>query len=130
MANLPKEAHALLDAANFVTFATQNADGSAQLSVLWVKRDGDDVLISTVRGRQKERNLSRDPRASVLVFPPDNPYRYLEVRGRVTMTDEGGDDLINELSAKYTGKTPYPGIGPDEPRVVVRLTPERVVFRG
>ena len=127
---LPEPAKAWLDGRVFVTVATIEPDGRPHLSVLWVARDGDDILLSTVRGRRKERNLSRDPRITVCAFPEDNPYSYLEVRGVATMTDEGGDDLINALSAKYRGVTPYPGIGPDEPRVVIRVRAEKVVFRG
>ncbi|GAA3026165.1 PPOX class F420-dependent oxidoreductase [Actinokineospora globicatena] len=122
---LSEGAKALLDGANFATLATLNPDGSPQTSVLWIRRDGDDVLLSTVAGRQKEKNLRRDPRVSVTVYAKDNPYSYIEVRGAAELTTEGGDDLINELSEKYTGK-PYSGDSPDTVRVVVRITPERV----
>jgi PPOX class probable F420-dependent enzyme len=127
MPALPDAAKAWLDDKTFVTVATVNDDGSPQLSVLWAKRDGDDVLLSTIKGRRKFENWSRDPRVSVLVPNPANPYEYVEVRGTVTMTDGGGDDLISELSGKYRGVTPYPRIGPDEVRVVVRVHAEHVV---
>jgi hypothetical protein len=65
-----------------------------------------------------------------VVYPLESPYSYVEVRGTATMTSEGGDELISALSQKYQGVTPYPRIGPDEPRVVIRLTPTKVVFRG
>ena len=127
MTQLPDELKDWLDAATFVVLATVNPDGTPQTSVLWAKRDGDDVLLSTVRGRVKERNLLHEPRVSLLVMDPADPYRYYEVRGATTMVDEGGDDLISELSFKYRGITPYPKIGPAEPRVVVRLSADRVV---
>jgi PPOX class probable F420-dependent enzyme len=127
--SLPDDAKALLDSNVFVTLATINDDGSPQLTVNWVKHDGDEVLISTIRGRRKERNLRRDPRVSVLAVNPDNPHNYLEVRGTVTVTEEGGAELIDELSEKYDGVRPYPLRATQPPRVVVRLTPEHVVWR-
>ncbi|MEU1783925.1 PPOX class F420-dependent oxidoreductase [Streptomyces abikoensis] len=114
----------------FVTVATVQPDGSPQLSVTWVKRDGDDLLFSTTVGRRKERNLRRDPRVTVLVNPPNAPYTYAEVRGSADVTTEGGDELIDELSRKYTGKD-YADFNPaakdDAQRVVVRITPRKVV---
>ncbi|HEX4226970.1 MAG TPA: PPOX class F420-dependent oxidoreductase, partial [Pseudonocardiaceae bacterium] len=80
---------ALLDGNNFPVVATINKDGSAQTSVLWAKRDGDTMIFATVRGRLKERNMARDPRVSVSVFDTEDPYNYVEIRGRVEMTDEG-----------------------------------------
>ena len=100
---LPETAKALLDGVNFATIATIEPDGRPQLSVVWVCRDGDDVLVSTIIGRRKHTNLSRDPRATVLVYPADAPYTYVEVRGSVTMTEEGGRELIDELAQKYRG---------------------------
>lgn len=99
---------------------------------MWVTRDGDDVLISTTVGRRKETNLRRDPRVTVVVQPADNPYAYAEIRGQAELTTEGGQELIDKLSLKYTGK-PYaefnPNSGQDDPRVVVRITPRKVVGR-
>ncbi|WP_327064994.1 PPOX class F420-dependent oxidoreductase [Kitasatospora sp. NBC_01250] len=114
----------------FVTLATIQPDGSPQLSVTWVLRDGNDLLISTTVGRRKEQNLRRDPRATVMINPPAAPYTYAEVRGTVSMTGEGGQELINTLSRRYTGKD-YADFNPaskdDAPRVVVRVTPRKVV---
>ncbi|ONF64391.1 PPOX class F420-dependent oxidoreductase [Amycolatopsis keratiniphila] len=115
----------LLDGNNFPILATINADGSAQTSVLWAKRDGDRVVFATVRGRLKERNMARDPRVSVSVFDQENPYDYVEIRGTVEMTDEGGRELINELSHKYLGKD-YPEEPADVVRVLVRITPTKI----
>ena len=123
----------LLDSPVFVNVATIQPDGSPQVSPVWVKRDGEDVLISTVRGRRKTRNLERDPRVTVVVQPADEPYSYAEIRGSVTMTTEGGQELIDELAHKYVGKS-YGEFNPgsaDEPeRVVVRLTPRKIVGQG
>ncbi|AHH93801.1 PPOX class F420-dependent oxidoreductase [Kutzneria viridogrisea] len=117
---------ALVDGPNFATIATINPDGSPQTSVVWVARDGADLLFSTVVGRKKDRNLRRDPRVSVSIFDIAQPYSYIEVRGEVTLTEEGGRELINSLSQKYTGAD-YTADGPEDVRVVVRLTPQRVV---
>ncbi|MFE4371596.1 PPOX class F420-dependent oxidoreductase [Streptomyces sp. NPDC056835] len=122
----------LLDAPVFVNIATIQPDGSPQVSPVWVKRDGNDVLISTTVGRRKELNLRRDPRVTVVAQPTDAPYTYAEIRGTANLTTEGGQELINELSLKYTGK-PYAEFNPasadDAERVVVRITPRKVVGR-
>ncbi|NEE36373.1 TIGR03618 family F420-dependent PPOX class oxidoreductase, partial [Streptomyces sp. SID7982] len=85
---------------------------------------------STTVGRRKEKNLRRDPRVTVVVQPFDAPYSYAEIRGEATLTTDGGQELIDELSVKYTGK-PYaefnPNSGADDPRVVVRISPRKVV---
>ncbi|HEU0130575.1 MAG TPA: PPOX class F420-dependent oxidoreductase [Mycobacteriales bacterium] len=130
MPTLPDTAKAWLDAVSFATLATVNADGSPQTTVHWVARDGDDVLLSTVRGRRHARNLDRDPRVSVLVMDPANPYAYVEVRGTATLTEEGARDLIDDLAEKYRGVRPYPGDAPDAVRVVIRVPPEHVVSYG
>ncbi|MEU7044377.1 PPOX class F420-dependent oxidoreductase [Streptomyces varsoviensis] len=120
----------LLDKPVFVTIATIQPDGSPQLSVVWVKRDGDDLLFSTTVGRRKEKNLRRDPRIAVMINPADAPYSYAEVRGVATITTQGADELIDELSRKYTGKA-YAEFNPaskdDAQRVVVRVEARKVV---
>ncbi|WP_018682458.1 PPOX class F420-dependent oxidoreductase [Actinokineospora enzanensis] len=126
---LSDAARALIDGDNYATLATLNPDGSPQTSVLWVKVDGGDLLLSTTRGRQKEKNLSRDPRVSVTIYDRTNPYRYVEVRGDARLSEEGGRELIDELSQKYTGG-PYTNDAPDAVRVVVRITPERITGRA
>ncbi|OKI58254.1 PPOX class F420-dependent oxidoreductase [Streptomyces sp. MJM1172] len=114
----------------FASIATIQPDGSPQVSVTWLARDGNDLLFSTTVGRRKEKNLSRDPRVTVLINPHNAPYTYAEVRGTAHLTTEGGQDLINQLSRKYTGKD-YADFNPssadDNERVVVRITPRKVV---
>jgi PPOX class probable F420-dependent enzyme len=127
-AQLPETAKAWFDSAEFATIATIEPDGRPQLSVIWVSRDGDDLLVSTVAGRRKHRNLERDPRTTVLLFPKDAPYSYVEVRGTASMTLEGGRELIDEHARKYTGAERYTADdGTDNVRVVVRITPDKVV---
>jgi PPOX class probable F420-dependent enzyme len=115
----------LLDGRNYAVLATVNRDGSPQTSVVWVGRDGADLLFSTVEGRVKHRNMVRDPRVSVTVIDSTDPETYVELRGRVTITRDVGRSLDTRLSWKYDGKDP----GEDRPgavRVVVRMTVEKV----
>jgi PPOX class probable F420-dependent enzyme len=116
---------ALLDAKNYATISTTNPDGSPQSSVIWVIRDGDDLLFSTLRDRRKERNLRRDPRASVSIFSLADPEEYAEVRGTVTITEDEGLVVAHALAQKYTDKDHEPP-APGTERVVIRLTPTKV----
>ena len=125
---LPDAAKALLDAPTYIVLTTLNPDGSPQSTVMWIKRDGEDVVFSTLLGRKKARNLERDPRASVCFYDPANPYVFFTVEGEVTMDPAGGRELINELSMKYGGK-PYPEESPDKVRLVCRLTPAKILER-
>jgi PPOX class probable F420-dependent enzyme len=127
-AALSDTARRLLDEKTYVTLSTVNPDGTPQATVVWARRDGDDVLMSTTSTRQKARNLRKDPHVSVSFYDPADPFVYAEIRGAATVSEEGGRALIDELSVKYTGDG-YP----DEPegtvRVVIRVTPERVLGR-
>ncbi|MFJ7149417.1 PPOX class F420-dependent oxidoreductase [Streptomyces sp. NPDC100445] len=120
----------LLDGTVFIVVGTLQPDGGPQMSPVWVKRDGDDVLFSTTSDRRKYRNLKRDPRVTVVVMNPEQPYEYAEIRGTAELTTEGGQELIDELSRKYTGKD-YADFNPasadDAERVVVRIRPQKVV---
>lgn len=127
---LPEPARAVLDAREFATVATVEPDGTPQLTVVWVKRDGDDVLFSTTRARRKTRNLERDPRCSLLVYPREQPYSYLAIRGTATLTDDPTSSLIIELNGKYTGREGYGQDPPGTMRVIVRLTAEHAVWHG
>ena len=114
----------------FAVVTTIEPSGQPQSSVVWYERDGDDILISTVEGRRKHQNLVRDPRATVLVYDTDNPYSYVEVRGHVVMTREGGRELIDKFARAYQGWDRYPADdGTDNVRVVVRVIPDKGVAR-
>jgi PPOX class probable F420-dependent enzyme len=126
MTKLPQLARDLLDGKNFASIATLLPDGSPQSSIVWIKRDGDDVLFSTIHGRRKTDNMKADPRISVLVTDAANGYRYAEIRGRVELTEDPDAELIEELALKYTGE-PF-GERPGQ-RVIVRVRPEHVVAR-
>jgi PPOX class probable F420-dependent enzyme len=125
---LSETARRLLDDKTYVTLSTVNPNGTPQASVVWAKRDGDDVLISTTSARQKARNLDKNLNASVSFYDPENPFVYAEIRGEATLSEEGGREPIEELSVKYTGDS-YPAEPEGIVRVVIRVTPERVLGR-
>jgi PPOX class probable F420-dependent enzyme len=115
----------LLDGPNYAVLATINPDGSPHSSAMWVGREGDDLVFSTVEGRVKHRNMLRDPRVSVSVLDSADPENYVELRGRVTMTPDPDRLLHIQLSHKYDGTDP----GPDAPgrhRVIVRMVVQKV----
>jgi PPOX class probable F420-dependent enzyme len=107
--------------------ATLMPDGSPQMTQTWVDTDGRNVVVNTVAGFQKVRNMERDPRVALNIADPENPSRYYEVRGRVVgMTTEGGAESIEQLAQKYLGG-PYPWFGGrDQVRVVVTIEAERI----
>jgi PPOX class probable F420-dependent enzyme len=122
---LSDEARRLLNSPIFAVLGTTGANDSVQSSVIWVRTDGDEVLFSTIRGRLKTRNMERNPKVSICAYDPADPYVYVEVRGTVTMVEEGGVELIDELSRAYDGM-PWT-VRPHETRVVVRVTPTKVL---
>jgi PPOX class probable F420-dependent enzyme len=115
----------LLDGRAFAVLATLNPDGTPQTSVIWVARDGDAVVFTTHDGRLKARNLRRDPRASVTVFNPDDPYRTADIRGAVELIDDPDGRLSITLTRRYLGQDP-PADPPGTRRLIGRLTAEHV----
>ncbi|MFF4499081.1 PPOX class F420-dependent oxidoreductase [Streptomyces sp. NPDC001401] len=116
----------LLDGKNFASVATLGPDGAPQNSVVWIKREGDTVLFSSTGGRQKVRNLRRDPRISLSVFDLADPYTSVEIRGTAEILPDEGKRLPYELSHKYLGIDP-PGEKDDEVRVIIRIVPRKIV---
>ena len=114
----------LVDGRNYAVLATVNPDGSPQTSVIWVGRDGNDLLFSTVEGRVKHRNMLRDPRVSISVIDSADPENYIELRGRVSVALDIDRQLDTRLSWKYDGKDPDPD-RPGAVRVVVRVVVEK-----
>lgn len=111
--------------------ATTMPDGSPQITQTWVDTDGTDVVVNTVVGYQKVRNVERDPRVALTVSDAANPSRYHEVRGRVVATTtDGGTEHIEMLSQRYTG-APYPWWGGrDQVRILLRIEAEKVNTMG
>ncbi len=127
---LDQRARDLAQGANFAAFTTILPDGQPSTHVMWVDADDDHVLINTEVHRQKFRNVSGDPRVAVTVIDAASPYRYAEIRGRVTrkVTGDEARRHVDRLSEKYTG-APYAAAIESE-RVILEITPERVLFRG
>jgi len=112
----------IIDEKNFAHLATSMADGSPHVSPVWIDREGDLLLINTVPGRVKQKNVSRDPRVAVSILQEKNPYKHLFIRGRVIeQTQEGALDHINRLARKYLEKD-YPW--DDRNRIILKIRPE------
>jgi PPOX class probable F420-dependent enzyme len=105
-------------------------DGSPHSTVVWVDVEDGKVSFNTARGRTKPLNLERDPRASLLVVDPSDPYRWVAVSGSAELTEEGADAQIDKLAKKYIGQDEYPWRTPDETRVKVLIEPEKVDASG
>ena len=134
-ATIPENYRHLLGAPVFVTCVTLMPDGQPQAAVVWCSFDGTHIWVNSADGRQKNRNMARDPRVTVLAFDPDNPYRYLEVRGVVDeITAEGATDHIHSLSLAYNGEPDYyknqPALRETETRTIFKIRPVRVNAHG
>ena len=106
-------------------------EGSPQVTPVWCDFDGTHVRINSARGRRKDLNMRRDPRVSLALVDPDNPYRYLEIRGRVVeITEDGGDAHIDSLAHKYLGVDEYPNRRAGEVRVIYKIAPLRFTSMG
>jgi len=111
--------------------STIMSDGSPQVTETWVDTDGEHIIINTVVGYVKVRNVERDPRVAVAIQDPQNPFRYIQVRGEViAMSTEGGAESIERLSQKYTGR-PYPWYGGrDQKRIVLTIKAKSISGQG
>ena len=127
MASIQDYADLLQDKKAFAHLATTMPDGAPQSTPVWVDyRDGH-VLVNTAKGRIKARNMQLGSQVALSVTDPDNPYRYVQVRGVVTkVREEGADDHINFLSKKYLGQDVYPFRQPGEERVIFEIEPQKV----
>ena len=130
MPALPDPVRQWLDARSFPVVATVDPDGRPQLSLVWAKYDGDDVLFSTLATRRKGRNLTRDPNISMLIPNPETPNEYVELRGTATITPDPGGSLIKELGLRYDGEEFQEPEERAARRVVVRITADHVVTYG
>ncbi|GBD10381.1 hypothetical protein HRbin23_00022 [bacterium HR23] len=118
-------ARALLEKPVFAHLATLMRNGSPQVTPVWIDTDGTYILVNTALGRVKERNVRRDPRIALSVTDPQDPYRRLQIRGRVVeIRTEGATEHIHKLSYKYRGQ-PYP-LRPGEQRVILVIAPEHI----
>ena len=128
---IPEKYLDLFEKKAFGHLATLMKDGSPQVTPVWVDYDGQNVRFNSALGRVKDRNVRREPRVAMSIQDPDNPYRYLEIRGRIVeITQKGADDHINKLSQKYLGIPVYPHRRPGEVRVLYKIEPQKVSSMG
>ncbi len=129
MATIPESHADILGKKSFAHVATIDADGTPQVTPVWVDYDGEYVLINSAKGRKKDRNMRAHREVALSVQDPDNPYRYLGVQGEIAeITEEGGAAHINKLSHKYGGQD-YP-LPAGEVRVIYKIRPKRVWTMG
>jgi PPOX class probable F420-dependent enzyme len=130
MANLnDAPVRALLEAPSYAVVSTLSQDGSILSAVVWISLEGDELAVNSARGRAWPTNLDRDPRITMVVYPPDNPYEYVEIRGTATGSREDADDHIDRLAKKYLGEEEYPYRQPGEERLKYVITPARVRYQ-
>ncbi len=111
----------------FGALTTLMKDGSPQLTPVWFNTGGNYILINSAKGRVKDRNMRRDPRVAFVITDPKNPYRYIQIRGRVVeITTEGAREHIDTLAKKYTGADHYTSFTPNEVRVSYKILPENL----
>ncbi len=116
---------------SFGHLATLLPNGTPQTSPVWVDFDDTHVLVNSARGRLKDKNMRQRPQVALSIQDPDDPYRYLEVRGRVVeITEQGAEEHIDRLAKRYLGLDRYPYRQPGEVRVIYKIKPERISALG
>ena len=131
MASIPDDYADLLDGKTFACFGTLSPSGAPHITPVWIDRDGDDLLVNTAAGRQKDRNVQRDARVGVCIVDHDDPYRYLSIEGEVVeRTTEGAVEHIDELARQYMDVEEYPNRDESSERIVLRIRPETVLTSG
>jgi PPOX class probable F420-dependent enzyme len=129
--SMPQQYLDLFQKKAFAHLATLMADGQPQVTPVWCDHDGTHVRINSAKGRVKDRNMRRDPRVTLELQDPDNPYRYLQVFGRVVeITETGADAHIDSLAKKYLGVDKYPYRQPGEIRVIYKIEPQSASTMG
>ena len=122
---IPEKYTDLFEKKAFASLATVNSDGTPQVTPVWVDYDGTHILVNSARGRRKDKNMERSRTVALSMQDPDNPYRYLEVRGHVEeITEEGADQHIDKMAKKYMGVDKYPYRSASEVRVIYKIKPE------
>ncbi len=117
----------LIQKKSFAHLATIMPDGSPQVTPVWIDYDGENILVNSARGRQKDRNIKRNRNVAVSILDPHDPYRYFQVRGTVEeITERGAEDHIDKMAMKYLGLETYPYRRPGEVRVLYKIKPESV----
>ncbi len=115
----------------FANLATIMDDGSPQVTPVWCDFDGEHILVNSAKGRIKDQNMRKQPAVALSIMDPNNPYRYLQVRGKVTeITEANADKHIDKLAKKYLNVEKYPYRSPNEVRVIYKIIPEKVGGMG
>lgn len=132
MKQIPESHVWLLKDPVFPALGTIMPDGQPQVHPVWCDFDGDYVRVNTAKGRQKDKNLVREPHATLLLVDPEDPYFWMEIRGEVAERIEGGaaDEHIDSLAHKYTGRERFRGHRDDVLRVMYKIEPTRIVVSG
>jgi PPOX class probable F420-dependent enzyme len=124
---IPNEYLDLFKKRAFANLATLMPDGTPQVTPVWVDYDGQYVLVNTARGRQKDLNMRARPDVALSIQDPDDPYRYLQIRGRVAeITERGADAHIDKMAKKYTGADHYKNRAPGQVRVIYKILPMNI----
>lgn len=115
----------------FAVLATLMDNGSPQVTPIWFNTDGEHILLNSAEGRVKDRNMREHPEVALAIIDPKNPYRYVQIRGRVVeITKEGADEHIDALAYKYQGVRKYAGRAPGMVRVIYKIVPGKVTTMG
>jgi PPOX class probable F420-dependent enzyme len=115
----------------FANIATVMPDGTPQVTPVWFDYTGGKLRINTARGRVKDKNMKAGAPVALAIMDPDNPYRYIQVRGTVTgETEKGANEHIDSLAKKYMGVDKYPFHAPDSTRVIYEIEPKSVQVMG
>jgi PPOX class probable F420-dependent enzyme len=131
MTVIPENYKDLLDTNALAHVATIGPNGEPQNNPVWFGWDGTHLRFSQTKGRQKYRNMQREPRVALSIVDPANPYRYLEIRGVVERIDDDSSlDFINSMAKKYIGQDRYPWHQPGDERVVIVVRPEHTSQMG
>ncbi len=130
-ARIPESHRDILDTKAMAHLATIMPDGRPQVTPVWFDFDGTHIIVNSAEGRRKDRNMRADGRVALSMCDPENPYRYLEIRGRVVeITTEGAEAGIDHLAARYLDVDTYPNRKPNEVRVIYKIAPERFSSMG
>ena len=125
---IPETHKDLLAGPVYVQLASHMRNGSIQVHPVWCGYDGTHILVNSAKGRVKDRNMRTNPNVTVLAVDPENPFRWLEIRGKVVdISEEGADEHIDQLSDLYIQQSPYPWREAGEVRVIYRVEPERII---
>ena len=131
MAAFPEQYLDIFKKKAFAAFTTLMPDGGPQTTPVWVDYQKGELWVNSAVGRRKDKNVRKNPRVALAIMDPDNPYRYVEVRGTVTsITQDGADDHINAMAKKYLGQDVYPFRQPGEQRVLYKIRIDKALSMG